>query len=209
MTILKKFDPELYLCPVNIKSSAYNNFKIPVLGGCSLTLKHKKDSFDVSFIVVNSKSVLILGLATSENLSLIKRISAMNVSDEQFLYVFSDCFGEIGTLKNIPYIEIKDNVTPVVTLVRKISLALKPKLETELKRMVDLDIITPVQKPTDWVNGLVLVKKPNGKLQVCLELRLLNKANKREHLHLPTVEKIFSQMSGASYFSKLNASSIY
>ena len=130
MTILKKFDPELYLCPVNIKLSAYNNFKIPVLGGCSLTLKHKKDSFDVSFIVVNSKSVLILGLATSENLNLIKRISAINVSDEQFLSVFSDCFGEIGTLKNIPYIEIKDNVTPVVTPVRKISLVLKPKLET-------------------------------------------------------------------------------
>ena len=127
---MKKFDPELYLCPVNIKLSAYNNFKIPVLGGCSLTLKHKKDSFDVSFIVVNSKSVLILGLATSENLNLIKRISAINVSDEQFLSVFSDCFGEIGTLKNIPYIEIKDNVTPVVNPVRKISLALKPKLET-------------------------------------------------------------------------------
>ena len=130
MTILKKFDPEPNLCPVNIKLSAYNNFKIPVLGGCSLTLKHKKDSFDVSFIVVNSKSVLILGLATSENLNLIKRISAINVSDEQFLSVFSDCFGEIGTLKNIPYIEIKDNVTPVVTPVRKISLVLKPKLET-------------------------------------------------------------------------------
>ena len=24
--------------------------------------------------------------------------------------------------------------------------------------MVDLDIIEPVQKPTDWVNGLVVVK---------------------------------------------------
>ena len=35
----------------------------------------------------------------------------------------------------------------------------------------------------------------------------MNKAIKREHLHLPTAEEIFYQMSGASYFSKLDASS--
>ena len=46
--------------------------------------------------------------------------------------------------------------------------------------MVDLDIIEPVQKSTDWVNGLVLAEKPNRKLWVCLDPRLLNKAIKRE-----------------------------
>ena len=59
-------------------------------------------------------------------------------------------FGEIGTLYNTHHIEIEYNVTPVVTPFRKIPLALKPMLEKELKRMVDLDIIEPVQKPIDW-----------------------------------------------------------
>ena len=112
---VKKFDPEPDLCPVNIKLSAYNNSKIPVLEECSLTLKHKKDHFDVSFIVVDSTTVSILGLATSESLNLIERIFAINVSGEKFLFEFSDCFGEIGTLKNTHLIEIKDNVIPVVT----------------------------------------------------------------------------------------------
>ena len=40
LTILKKFDHEPDLCPVNIKLFAYNNSKIHVLGKCSLTLKH-------------------------------------------------------------------------------------------------------------------------------------------------------------------------
>ena len=40
---------------------------------------------------------------------------------------FSDCFGEIGTLRNTQYIEIEDNVTPEVTPVKKIPLALKSK----------------------------------------------------------------------------------
>ena len=34
--------PTAGICPVNIKLPAYNNSKIPVLGKCSLTLKHKK-----------------------------------------------------------------------------------------------------------------------------------------------------------------------
>ena len=104
---------------MNIKLSTYNNSKIPVLGKCSITIKLKKDQFDVSFIIVDSKPVPILGFATSERLSLIKRISAVNVSNEQFLSEFSDCFGEIKTLKNTHHIEIKDNVTPVVIPVKK------------------------------------------------------------------------------------------
>ena len=115
LTILKKFDLEPDLCPVNIKLSAYINFKIPVLGKCSLTLKHEKDQFSCLVYCVDSKPVPILGLATSESLNLIKRISAVNVSDEQFLSEFSYCFREIGTLKNTHHLQIKDNVTPVVT----------------------------------------------------------------------------------------------
>ena len=78
------------LCPVNIELSAYKNYKIPVIGKCSLTLKHKKNHFDI-FIVVDSKSVPILVLATSKNINLIKRISAVKVSDEKFLSEFSAC----------------------------------------------------------------------------------------------------------------------
>ena len=58
---------------------------------------------------------------------------------------FSDCIGEMETLKNIHDIEIKGNVTLVITLVKKILLALKSKLEKELKHIIDLDIIEPIQ----------------------------------------------------------------
>ena len=86
--------------------------------------------------------------------------------------------------------------------VRKVPHSLKPELEKELKRMVDLDITEQSEKPTDWVNGLVIVNKPNGN-------RPLNDAIKREHLHLSTAEEIFPQMSGACFFSKVDASSQY
>ena len=118
---------------------------------------------------------------------------------------FHDCFGKIETLNTTHRNEVKDNVKPVVTPVRKVPYALKPKLGKELKRTTDLGIIEePIKKPTDWVNGLVSVEKPNGKLHICLDPRALNNAIKREHLYLPTAKEIFSQMSSACFFSKLD-----
>ena len=178
-------------------------------GKCSLTLEHKNELFDVSFVVVDTKSIPNLGLESRENLKLIKRICSVESKENLFLFEFSDCFGEIGTLNKTHHIEIKGNFTPVVTPARRIPHSLKPKVEKELKRMVDLDIIEPVDESTDWVNGLVIVEKPNEKLRICLNPRSLNQAIKREHLHLPTAEKLFSQMSGAKCFSKLDASSGY
>ena len=137
-------------------------------------------------------------MKTRKRLQLIKRICRISE--------FHDRFGEIGVLNTTHHIEVKDIVKPVVIPVRKVPLLFKSKLAKKLKRMVDLDIIELIEKPTDWVNSLVIVEKPNGKLRVCLDPRPLNNAIKREHIQLPTVDEIFSQMSGACFFSKLDAS---
>ena len=78
----------------------------------------------------------------------------------------SDCFGEIGCLKKTHHIELRDDIKPVVIPVRKVPFALKPKIKEELQHMVGLNVIEPVEKPTEWVNALVIVSKPNGKLRI-------------------------------------------
>ena len=100
---------------------SFNNSKMPIPGERLLTLRHK-NFFDVLFIVVDSESIPFLGLWTSESLIHLKLISVVNVNIEQILSEYSDCFGEIGTLKNTQHVEINSNVTPVVTRVRKILL---------------------------------------------------------------------------------------
>ena len=104
------------------------------------------------------------------------------------------------------HIEVKDNIKPVVTPARKVPHVLKPKLEKEIKRMVHLNIIESIGKPTDWVNGLVIVEKPNGKLSICLNPRHLNNAIKHEQVYLPIATEILSQMSGACFYLKPDAS---
>ena len=75
--------------------------------------------------------------------------------------------------------------------------------------MEKLDIIEKVSEPTDWVNSLVIVSKPNGKLRICIDPRDLNRAIKRQHFQLPSAEDVFAQMSGAKYFAKLDMSNAY
>ena len=95
-----------------IKLFAYSNSDTPLLGKCSRTLKQNKYHFDVLLIVINSKSLPVLGLSTSGSLKLLKHISNVRCSDEPFFSEFYDCFGELGTFNNTEHIEIKGNVTP-------------------------------------------------------------------------------------------------
>ena len=217
---VESISPKPDLQPVNVKLSAYNGSKIPAVGKCSLALDHENNSPKVSFIVVDSDSVPILGLKTSKHSQLIKRICQVEANSETVFSEFHDCFREIGTLNTTHHIEVREmgtlntthhtegkyNVKPVVTPVQKVPQVLKPKLEKELQQMVNLDNIELFEKPTDWVNGLVIGEKPNEKLHICLDPQPFNNAIKHEHLHLSTAEEIFSQMSNACFFSKLDVS---
>ncbi|VDH93047.1 Hypothetical predicted protein [Mytilus galloprovincialis] len=73
--------------------------------------------------------------------------------------------------------------------------------------MEDIGVIFKQQEPTQWVNSMVTVIKPNGKIRICIDPRDLNKAILREHYPLKTVEEVISQMPNAKVFSKLDATS--
>ena len=59
---------------------------------------------------------------------------------------------------------------------RRIPLSVKEDVEEELLRLEKLGVITRETRPTDWVSGMVVAKKPSGKLRICLDPKPLNKA---------------------------------
>ena len=101
------------------------------------------------------------------------------------------------------------NIKPIINPPGKIPFTLKLRLKQKLQRMTNLDIIVPVNEPTDWVSSLVAVGNPNGNLHVCLDPRNISKANKREPCYLPTITDIFQEMAGTQYFTMLNASNAF
>ena len=183
--------------PTNIKLSAYNGSRIPVIESCILNISTKHKIHSVQFIMIDSNSPLVIGLKTGEELYLLKRSSDINVnSDIDFYTEYTDCFGDIGLLKHEYKIQFKSDAEPVIHAPRGVAIALKDKLRHELHRMKRLDIIAevPISETSEWVNSMVIVEKPDGKLRIFLDSSDLNKATKHHHHNLPTTEEILSKL---------------
>ncbi|GFV75164.1 uncharacterized protein K02A2.6 [Trichonephila clavipes] len=164
----------------------------------------KLKNVPLPFYVVNVKSKPILGLKDYKELKLIDRIDAIecSISKIELIKQYKDVFTGVGEFPNEPYhITLKDNAVPLIHPPRRVPLALQPKLKSTLDRLEKEEIVSKVNKPTDWVQSLVIVEKPNGNLRLCLDPRDLNKVIKREHYQIPCTDDIISKLEGKKIFS--------
>ena len=104
-------------------------------------------------------------------------------------------------------IRVDESVTPVVNPPRRAPMALREDLKEELDRMTEQYVIAPVTKPTAWVSSMVVARKRNNKLRICLDPRELNKAVKRSHYPMRTTEEETTNLSRDKAFTVLDARS--
>ena len=110
---------------------------------------------------------------------------------DRIITEFKDVFKEeLGHLLGEVHLEVDPGVTPNVAAAWRIPVAIKNNLKAELEKLVKKKVIEPVSKPTPWVSALELVVKKNGNLRICIDPRPLNKALKREHFQLPTLDDL-------------------
>ena len=165
------------------KLTAYNGQDIPVTAVCNLSCKHKDVTYNLEFYISNMKSEPVLSVSACRELGLIKFVN--NLKEEtadqfsaRIQSEYKDIFEGLGCLERPYHIELKPDVQPVVSPPRRIPY------------------------------GLEAVEKRNtGKLRICIDPCPLNKAIKREHYYLPTIEQITTWLSGAKYFSTRDARS--
>lgn len=194
------------LLSTSLKLQGYSGSNITVIGKCYLKIIHKNNLYILKFIIAQVNSPPILGREACEELGLIKRVmSISNTSKNSILDEFPDLFVGIGCLPGEYKIQLNNNVKPVIHAPRRLPLALRDQIKSKLTEMVSQGIIAKVEGPTDWVNSITVVKKPNGDLRICLDPQDLNKAIKREYFKLPTFEDLTANLAGAKYFSTLDA----
>ena len=87
---------------------------------------------------------------------------------------------------------------------RRVPFHLRKKVAAELKELEQHRIIEKVDGPTPWISPLVAVPKSNGKVRVCVDMRVANKAISRERHPTPTLEDLVHTLNGATLFSKLD-----
>ena len=131
----------------------------------------------------------------------VERVAQAPCTKKEIVDTFADVFSGLGCMKGEYHIELDDSVQPVIHPPRRIRYSLLEKLKAKLQELEEKDVVQKVDRPTPWVNSLVIVEKRGGSLRLCLDPRDLNKAIRREHHRITTAEDIASHLSGKKVFS--------
>lgn len=92
---------------------------------------------------------------------------------------FKDVFKGLNSLGVPLQLEVDKDVKPVQQPLRRVPEAMREPLKGYLNDLEAKGVIQKVERPIEWVNFVVVAKKANGKLHLCLNPKPLNKALKR------------------------------
>jgi hypothetical protein len=81
-------------------------------------------------------------------------------------------------------------------------------IEREIKKLLDDKIIIPLRY-SKWITNLVIVRKKNGEVRLCVDFRNLNKCSKKDNYPLPKMEHLLQRISRAKVMSFLDGFSGY
>ena len=81
------------------------------------------------------------------------------------------------------------------------------QVEKEIKRMLDNDVIE--RSNSNFLNPLVVVKKKNDEIRLCLDMRNLNSVVEKDFDCAPTADELFTKCEGAKYLTKLDLTSSF
>ena len=104
------------------------------------------------------------------------------------------------------YIKLTDPV-PFKESYRRIPPQMYDEVKSHIQEMLDLGAIRPSNSP--WASAIVLVRKKDGRLRFCIDLRRLNNRTVKDAYSLPKIESILDSLIGAQIFSTLDLKAGY
>lgn len=166
-------------------------------------LKFRQTEISCNIYVAHDFYQCLLGRQECVSLRLIARCRQVVITIDS-IKEFPSLFTGLGLLVTPYEIKIKPDAEPYCLSQPRQVPPLMQKLKQKLDEMLKLNVIKPVDVPTEC-NGLVIVKKhETNDIRVCVDLTFLNRAVVRENHPMPAVEHTLGQMPEAKYFSKLD-----
>ena len=106
---------------------------------------------------------------------MVARLHSLTPGKADFKSEFPDLFKGLGRLKDSYAIKLRPDAQPVsIYTARKIAHPLMGKVKAEIDHMLADGVISPVDEPTDWCSGIVVVPKAdNSSIRICVKSTLL------------------------------------
>ena len=100
-----------------------------------------------------------------------------------------------------------NDYTPFKERYRRVPPHLYEEVQKHLKEMVEIGAIRKSNSP--WASAVVLVRKKDGSLRFCIDLRHLNNRTIKDAYSLPRIEETLDCLNGAKIFTSLDLKSGY
>jgi hypothetical protein len=104
-------------------------------------------------------------------------------------------------------IELEEGAKPVITTPYKHPKKYKDEIEKAIKELLDMGHIRPSSSP--FASSVVLVKKKDGTMRMCIDYRALNKKTIKNRYPIPRIDELLDELHGAIYFTKIDLRSGY
>jgi transposase InsO family protein len=127
-------------------------------------------------------------------------ISSSSVSLEQFPALTAG----LGRLRGfIHRPQIDPSVKPVQQHFYHQPLSLRQPISDELRRMERDGVIERIDS-SQWISNLVVARKKNNQIRICVNLSAVNQALIPARFPLPTMEELTARLAGSTVFSKID-----
>ncbi|XP_058774497.1 uncharacterized protein LOC131648787 [Vicia villosa] len=165
--------------------------------------------------LVSSKQVRQLLKEEVEMFSLMATLSIknQNIIDElpvvrEFPEVFPDEIPDVPPERGIEFtIDLVPGTKPVSMAPYRMSASELTELKKQLEDLLEKKFVRPSVSP--WGAPVLLVKKKDGSMRLCIDYRQLNKVTIKNKYPLPRIDDLMDQLVGASVFSKIDLRSGY
>ncbi|XP_043211322.1 uncharacterized protein K02A2.6-like [Amphibalanus amphitrite] len=204
LSVYRKQFRHLPLLPTAVRLEAYGGSSLLVQGVVQVTVQAENgNSSQVSLYVVDA-GVPLLGRDLQEKLklSVIHGATVCAIKEEQMLEELPSLTGFVHRVR------LKTEVNPVQQRLRPLPYAVREEVRDHLLKLQQAGVIEPVDA-SPWISPIVVSRRRNGKLRLCVDLREVNKAVEASGHPLPDMQDMLEQLQGATIFSSLDMKSAY
>jgi len=180
---------------------------------CVGNLEHVEVHKDARAAAVNTSdpAVSVTSSATVDPVSEMLRSLPPELEDEQrkavadLLYKYNDVFSkgefDVGSTHLITHHIDTGQNRPIRQPLRRHPTAYFQAIDDYVEQLLENDISEPSAGP--WSSNIVVVRRKDGRLRLCVDYRAVNARTYHDSYPLPNIEATFDALSGSSWYCTL------
>lgn len=208
----------------DINLISYTDDDIKVYGYVYVSVSSKGSDYNLPLYIVSSRRHPLLGREWLINLPLdwnkvfrnqnkhivasIDQSTAVNTLKLKYPRVFdTSTMGKITGIQ--ARIHLKPDAKPIFVKNRRVAFSMQKAVEKGIDDLVRSGVLIKVDT-SEWATPIVSVPKAHGEVRICGDYKVtINQRMLVDEHPLPSIEELFSQMSGGDKFTKIDLTKAY